>query len=158
VPGDHPGAVALAPTLGEPGLDGHSSAEGLWSADPASSSIGVDSFPLKAPTTVYALAHQRQKPEPQSRAELSLTQRVVVRHSALKLTIRCQGSIACQGQASQGILRHLQVSTHTLLTSSARQRVPWLHTLSRVSHVRSSCDSVKCAACLGERRLPKLGE
>lgn len=95
VPGDHPGAIALAPALGVPALDGYSSSEGLWWADPSSGSVGVGRFPLGTPLSLQS----SQEPEPQSRAEFSAAQRVVVRRSAVKLTIHCQGSIACQGQA-----------------------------------------------------------
>jgi virginiamycin B lyase len=95
VPGDRPAAIALAPVLGVPATDGYTSSEGLWWADPASGSVGVGRFPLGTPLQLAGT----QEPEPQSRAEFSAMRQVVVRRSAMRLTIRCQGSIACQGHA-----------------------------------------------------------
>jgi virginiamycin B lyase len=94
LPGDHPRAITLAPSLGVPPLDGYSSSEGLWWTDPSSSSVGVGRFPLGIPLQLQGT----QLPEPESRVEFAAATRVVVRHAAMPLAIR-QGTIACQGQA-----------------------------------------------------------
>lgn len=99
VPGAHPGAIAFAPTLPGPALDGYGGAEGVWWTDPSSGSVGVASFPVNPPGTVYAQTQPGLKPEPQSRAAISLPSRISVRRSAVRLTLRCQGSIPCRGQA-----------------------------------------------------------
>jgi virginiamycin B lyase len=101
VPGDHPGALALAPALGVPALDGYSSSEGLWWTDSSSGSIGVGRFPLGTPLNLP----ESQQPEPQSRVRFAAPQRLVVRRSAVTLTIHCTGSISCHGQA---LLRGVQ--------------------------------------------------
>lgn len=97
LPGSTPGAVAFAPSINLPAIDGYSEYEGTWWTDSANSDVGFAAFPLNVSSGQPLLP----PPPAPSKVVVRLARRVTVRRSRISLTLRCEGaSGACRGQVS----------------------------------------------------------
>jgi virginiamycin B lyase len=97
VPGAAPGAVAFAPSIDAPPVDGYSEYEGLWWTDAAASDVGFAMYPL----SVGSAQPFVPPPPAPSKVTLALARRVRVHGGRIPLTLRCQGGGgACAGRIS----------------------------------------------------------
>jgi virginiamycin B lyase len=97
VPGSAPGAIAFAPSISLPAIDGYSSYEGTWWADSANGQVAFAAFPLNV-----ASAQPLVPPPPApSEVTVALARRVTVHGGRIPLTLRCQGGGGqCAGRIS----------------------------------------------------------
>jgi virginiamycin B lyase len=97
ITGAAPGAIAFAPSIDVPPVDGYSEYEGVWWTDATASDVGFATYPLNV-----ASAQSLVPPPPApSEVTVALARRVTVRGGRIPLTLRCQGGGGqCLGRVS----------------------------------------------------------